>query len=133
MSFETAAQTAIFAALDGALSCPVYDTPPALPEGMPDSGFPYVVIGDDTLVADEADDVIGAQVTVTIHFWSRAPGNRQVKALMGEAFGLLHRAALTAPGFKLLDCLREFATVSVGPDGKTRHGVQRYRIIMHKE
>ncbi|RAP39374.1 hypothetical protein BYZ73_20870, partial [Rhodovulum viride] len=62
------------------LSRPVYDTPPALPEGMPESGFPYVVIGDDTLVADEADDVIGAQVTVTLHFWSRAPGNRQVKA-----------------------------------------------------
>ncbi|RAP35848.1 hypothetical protein BYZ73_22130, partial [Rhodovulum viride] len=70
----------MFAALDGALSCPVYDTPPALPEGMPDSGFPYVVIGDDTLVAEEADDVIGAQATVTLHFWSRAPGNRQVKA-----------------------------------------------------
>ena len=130
--FETAAQQAVFAALSG-MSCPVHDTPPALPEGMPESGFPYVVIGDDTLTADEADDVIGAQVTVTIHFWSRAAGNAQVKALMGEAFGLLHRASLAAPGFKVLDCLREFSTVSVGPDGKTRHGVQRYRLTMHQE
>lgn len=130
--FETAAQKAAFAALTG-MSCPVYDTPPALPEGMPDSGFPYIVIGDDTLTADEADDVIGAQVTTTIHFWSRAAGMKQVKDLMGEAFVRLHRASLTAPGFKVIDCLREFSTVSVGPDGKTRHGVQRYRLTMHKE
>lgn len=130
--FETAAQKALFAAISG-MSCPVHDTPPALPEGMPESGFPFVVIGDDTLTSDEADDVIGAQVTVTLHFWSRAAGMKQVKDLMGEAFGRLHRAQLTAQGFKVIDCLREFSTVSVGPDGKTRHGVQRYRLTMHKE
>ena len=132
MSFETAAQRAVFAALSG-MSCPVFDTAPALPEGMPASSFPYVVIGDDTATADEADDILGASVTLTIHFWSRAAGLAQVKALMGEAYDILHRSSPAAAGYKTVDCLWEFSTSSTGPDGQTRHGVQRYLLTLHKE
>ena len=132
MSFETAAQQAVFTALAG-MSCTVTDAPAQLPEGMPDSAFPYVVIGDDASASDEADDILGAQVTVTLHFWSRKPGNMQVKALMGEAYGLLHRQKPPATGYKTVDCLWEFSTSSTGPDGQTRHGVQRYRLTLHKE
>lgn len=132
MSFETAAQQAVFSALSS-MSCDVFDTAPALPEGMPKSGFPYVVIGDDTSSADEADDILGAQVTVTLHFWSSASGLMEAKALMGEAYDLLHRQKPPAPGFKSVDCLWEFSNVTTGPDGQTRHGVQRYRLTLHKE
>lgn len=133
MSFETAAQRAVFEALDGAISCPVMDTQEQMPEGQPSSAFPYLVLGDDTIASDEADDILGAQVTLTLHIWSRAAGLAEVKALMGEAYDILHRSKPPATGYKTVDCLWEFSTSSTGPDGQTRHGVQRYRLTLHKE
>lgn len=132
MGFETAAQQAIFTAL-ATLGCAVFDSAPGLPEGRPDSGFPYCVIGSDSMAPNDADDVLGASISVTLHFWSRSSGFKEVKALMGAAYDILHRGAITATGYKTVDCLWEFSDVSTGPDGKTRHGVQRYRITLHKE
>lgn len=132
MGFETAAQQAVFSALS-ALSCGVVDTQTVLPEGRPDSAFPYCVIGADSMTPDDADDIRGASIAVTLHFWSRAAGYKEVKALMGAAYDILHRGAISATGYKTVDCLWEFSDVSTGPDGKTRHGVQRYRITLHKE
>jgi len=132
MSFETAAQSAIYAALNGAMSCSVFDDVPELPVGVPDGGFPYCNIGNDTAARWDNDSKTGSVVTLTIHHWSRARGFKEVKGLMGEAYDLLHRATLTASGYTVLDCLWEFSEAFVDPDGKTRHGVQRYRLTMQK-
>ena len=133
MSYETAAQLAIFAALDGNISgLTIYDDVPMLPDGTPDANFPYAVIGDDTLNAWDTDDKTGAKISVYIHFWSRYAGMSEVKAKMGLAYDLLHRARLTAAGYNVIDILREFSDVSVDPDGKTRHGVQRYILTIQE-
>lgn len=133
MSFETVSQQAIYTALNGVLTCPVYDEAPALPSGQPDNVFPYCVIGDDTAARFDTDSNTGSETTVTLHFWSRYPGQKEVKALMGEAYTALHRATLTATGYKFLDCLWEFSETPVDVDGKTRHGVQRYRLTIQKD
>ena len=130
--FELAAQRAVFDTLDGALGCQVHDSVDFLPEGVPATGFPYCVIGHDTARAWDADDLLGAQVTVTLHFWSRADRFRLVKELMGEAYGLLHRAAPVVAGFRVIDCLWEFGETLTDPDGKTKHGVQRYRLTIQE-
>lgn len=130
MSFTNAAQQIVFDRLTGQLGAGVslFDTPPFLPEAAPDTSFPYVVIGNDTLVAWDTDDATGVEVTVTLHFWSRAAGFSQVKTIMDAAYSRLHRANLTKSGYNIVDCLFEFGQTMSDPDGVTKHGVQRYRL-----
>lgn len=131
MSIEIAAQAAIYSALNGAISCGVYDDAPGLPVGQPDSQFPYVIIGEDTSREWGADDILGGQATVTLHFWSRYEGWKEVKDLMAEAYALLNRQRITPPGYEWVDCLWEFST-TVNDGSKHRHGVQRYRLTFSK-
>lgn len=130
--FETAAQTAIYGALNGNISAGVYDDVPFLPEGKPTQDFPYVVIGDDSGRAFDTDDTVGAQVEIYIHVWSRYPGMKEVKSILGEIYAILNRSNLTASGYYITDCLWQFSDVSVDPDGKTRHGVQRYLLTIQE-
>jgi len=132
MGFENAAQQIVFTALNGAVGCTVFDTAPFLPEAAPATSFPYCVIGDDTLDPWDTDDQVGASVSVTLHFWSRAEGMAQVKGLMGNAYDLLNRAALTKAGYNVVDCLFEFSTAMNDPDGKTKHGIARYRLTIQR-
>jgi hypothetical protein len=130
-AFNTAAQTMVFGALNGNLTgCTVFDSPPFLPEGAPSTTFPYCVIGNDTARAWDTDDTRGAEITLTLHFWSRAQGFKEVKALMDQAYGLVNRATLTASGYDVIDCLFEFSDAMDDPDGVTKHGVQRYRLTI---
>ena len=132
-AFTTTAQELAFSALDGKLtSCTVFDTAPFLPEGAPSTSFPYCVIGNDTTEPWDTDDTLGTQISLTLHFWSRAKGMKQVKALMDQAYGLLHRAALTKTGYSVIDCLFEFGEAMNDPDGQTKHGVQRYRLTIRE-
>lgn len=133
MSFERAAQEIVFDALSGVISCPVYDDTPFLPEGQPRSGFPYVVIGNDTAIAWDTDDTLGKELTLTIHIWSRSPGQRETKIIMGEVYDELHRATISKSGYNVVDCLCEFTESMVDPDGETRHGVMRFRLTMQKD
>lgn len=130
-AFTTAAQEIVFGILNGNLTgCTVFDTAPFLPEGAPATTFPYCVIGDDTLAAWETDDTVGAEITITLHFWSRARGYKQVKALMDQAYSLLNRASVVKSGYNVVDCLVEFGEAMADPDGVTKHGVQRYRLTI---
>jgi hypothetical protein len=132
-AFTTTAQELVFSALDGKLTgCTVFDTAPFLPEGAPSTSFPYCVIGNDTTEPWDTDDTLGTQISLTLHFWSRAKGMKQVKALMDQAYGLLHRAALTKTGYSVIDCLFEFGEAMNDPDGQTKHGVQRYRLTIRE-
>ena len=132
-AFTTAAQEMIFAALNGNLTgCAVFDSPPFLPEGAPASTFPYCVIGNDTARAWDTDDVRGANITLTLHFWSRGQGFKQVKVLMDQAYGLLNRVVLAKAGYSIIDCLFEFSDTISDPDSMTKHGVQRYRLTIQE-
>lgn len=132
-AFTTTAQELVFAALDGKLTgCTIFDTVPFLPEGAPSTSFPYCVIGNDTTGAWDTDDTRGAEISLTLHFWSRSKGMKQVKTLMDQAYGLLHRASLAKTGYSIIDCLFEFGEAMNDPDGQTKHGVQRYRMTIRE-
>jgi len=129
--FLTAAQKIVFGALTG-ISATVTDTPAFTPEGEPAHQFPSIVIGRDTMRDWSQDGRRGADITVTLHFWSRSAGMAQVKGLMGGAYSRLNRAALSLTGYAVTDCLCEFATTTTEPDNVTRHGVQRYRLTIQE-
>lgn len=132
-AFNSTAQELIFATLNGNLTnCQVFDTAPFLPEGAPETTFPYCVIGNDTGAPWDVDDTRGAEITLTLHFWSRANGFKEVKGLMDQAYGLLHRVTLIKAGYSIIDCLLEFSEAMDDPDGQTKHGVQRYRLVIRE-
>jgi len=124
MSAELEIQKAIYSALDSALSINVYDNVPD------NAAAPYVVIGDDTVAEFDTDGERGFEATVTIHTWSTYRGRSQVKEIMSAVYNALHRADLTVQGYNLLGCDFEFSETFLESDGVTRHGVQRFRILI---
>lgn len=126
MSAELEIQKAVFARLNNVLSIPVYDN-------VPDNAqAPYVVIGDDTLVEFDSDGTSGFEATVTVHSWSVYRGRAEVKNIMGLIYDALHRAELNVQGYNLLGCDCEFSETFLESDGVTRHGVQRFRILIRE-
>ena len=135
-TFLLPAQRAIYNRLNGAIpDVNVYGDPPAQPDGMPLTNFPYIVVADAYDVAWDTDDTLGANIMKTLHVWSRYHGTKEVKEIMGQIHDLLHRqeANLTAAGYRFVDCLFNYSTVYEEGDGVTRHGVCRYQLTVEKE
>ena len=134
--FLTPVQTAVYKRLVASISsAQVFDDVPGLPEGKPDSDFPYIVIGEDSARPWDTDDVLGSQVFVMLHIWSRYEGKKEAKAIMADCYNALNRESenLSATGFRFVDCLFDFAEVFDENDGVTRHGVCRFKLTMEKE
>lgn len=125
MSAEFEIQKAVFAKLS-ALSYPVYDDVPD------NAAAPYVVIGDDTLIEFDSDGISGFEATVTIHTWSTYRGKKQIKEMQGAIYDLLHRAELIVSGYNFIGCDSEYSESLLDADGVTRHGVQRFRILIRE-
>lgn len=133
--FSNPLQLAVYSRLGSVIqNVPVYDSVPFQPDGQPQTNFPYIVIGDDTLAPWDTDEAVGTSATLTIHVWSRYLGKKEVKTILGQIYSALNRQAanLAATGYNFVDCLFEFSEIMEDIDGKTRHGVCRYRITMEK-
>lgn len=136
MSFEAALQSAVFGRLSGYSGMPtVYDDVPDAPSNqeLPDSYFPYVVVGEDTHAEWDTDDSTGAESTITLHVWSRYKGKKQAKDVQALIYEALHRYDLDVEGFHLVTIEFEYSDVFLDADGKTRHGVCRYRALVEAE
>lgn len=117
-------QQAIYSVLSGALSQSVYDHVPH------DSSFPYVVIGETTAVDDSNKTKDGQEHTVTIHVWSQYRGRKEVKEIMGLIYSALHKQDFAITGHHLVLSKFDFqSSIDIDADGKTYHGVVRYRIV----
>lgn len=116
-------QTAIYTRLASQLTTPVYDD---VPQG---AEYPYTVIGDDTSVEWDGDTFLGAESTLTVHTWSRYSGRGEVKQIMGSIYSALHRHDLVIQDAHTVICDWEFEETFLEADGKTRHGVQRFRVV----
>lgn len=125
-------QVAVFGRLSGdaelvtTLGAAVYDHVPA------SAAFPYVVIGDVTEAPRDTMGVTGRDSTLTVHTWSQAAGSRQVKQIQSRIDALLDRWQPAVAGWKTTHMLHEFLETLRDPDGVTRHGVQRYRVHVHR-
>lgn len=96
-----------------------------------DAEFPYLVIGDFESSEFDADDRLGYDTTVTLHTFSRYEGKRECADIMAQVYDALHRYALPVAGLNLVDCQWDgLSTIILDPDGQTRHGVQRFRILV---
>jgi hypothetical protein len=92
-----------------------------------------VTVGDDTTLDWDTDTSLGKEATITIHTWSRYRGRTELKQIQGLVYNALHLVNLNVVGYDTVQCLSEFSETFLDPDGLTRHGVQRFRLIIDKE
>lgn len=121
-------QKAVYEALVTALDpVKVYDAVP-----QDDDTYPRVNIGDDTHADWSTKTENGEMHTLTIHAWSREQGNKEALNLMKQIYDTLHKQTLALTGHHLVLMQYEFSEVMLDPDGVTRHGVTRFRILTHE-
>ena len=132
MSHEIAVQKAIYQRLTESSDIPdVYDNVPQK-DGRITASWPFVVVGEDTSIAWDTDDSVGAEATVTVHTWTRYGGRAAAKLLMGRIYDLLHRAEMTLDGYSSVTIDFEYSEVLEDGDQVTFHGVQRFRILLER-
>jgi hypothetical protein len=123
--FERLAGDAALAALLGGAH--VYDGAPR------NAAAPYVHLGEvterDWSTATEA----GAEVAFAVVAWSREPGRAQALAIAQRVRELLHEAALTLDGWRLVN-LRHVATETARVEKlEGRRAVARFRAVVEVE
>ena len=124
MSFDLITQKKIYEALNGVISCPVYDN---APQG---SSFPYVTIGEANLTDNDTDSTQNVYISYVIHVWSRADGRKEIKTIMGEIYNALHLTKFSESGYSFTENYFLSSDSFVETDGKTRHGVQTFKLTM---
>ena len=124
MSFDLITQKKIYEALNGVISCPVYDN---APQG---SAFPYVTIGEANLTDNDTDSTQNVYISYVIHVWSRADGRKEIKTIMGEIYSALHLTKFSESGYSFTENYFLSSDSFVDSDGKTRHGVQTFKLTM---
>jgi len=97
-----------------------------VPEG---TSFPYVKVGDQTMVDDGTKDKKGSDFTLIVHTFSRYRGSKEIKEIMSLVYDVLHESSLSVSG--AMNNMRfEFSDIIKEPDGLTTHGVQRFRTFV---
>lgn len=95
-----------------------------VPQG---TGYPYVTIGENLVRDWSTSSDAGAEHSFAVHIWSRAPGRGEAHNMIGLISALLHDQQLTLSGHRLVNLRQQFSEVRRDPDGRTFHGVMRFR------
>jgi hypothetical protein len=132
-------QKGLYAVLTGdaplmAIVKKVWDgVPPGQYKGaLETANFPYMTIGDSIETPDDTHSREGSESTLTMHIWSRYQGDREVKQIFERLWVILHNSRWVVPGFSVVMSHVELAEALRDPDGITRHGVMRVRVVVQE-
>jgi hypothetical protein len=133
--FESRIAQAVHDALSGSVDIGAGPVPVkeyvSQPGDAADPGpFPYIVLGDTTMTPWDTDTETGAEATVSIHVWSRYAGNKELTDIHDAIYAALHRVDIDVEDCVTLGCDFEQSDMYQESDGRTRHGVLRYRIVV---
>lgn len=93
--------------------------------------FPYIEIGEFQTVDDGAQCHDGVEVYATLHVWSRASGQVEVKTIAGAVRGALHEVDLDlGAAWQFLEIAHQDSRYLKDPDTKTRHAVLTFRALV---
>ena len=120
-------QAALYTAVDAATTAGVYDH---VPDGLADDAFPYVTINDLQAIDDSTKTYAGQEIMANLHVWSRYSGNKEIQDIFDALHTALHNATLTVSGAVAAVCRYEASNIMGDPDGRTRHGVFRAKIVL---
>ncbi len=115
--------TAAVAALVGQK---IYDPVP------PSATFPYVSLGPDDLVSDDADCITGFEITVQIDAWSRQPGFKEVKQISDAVRESLHDYDFTLSVNAAVLFVHRITRNMRDPDGLTNHAAMTFTGFVEK-
>lgn len=132
MRMEEAVQRAVYSQLTAQLPSVLVVDHVIQPEDTGKQRFPYVAIGDATVSEWDTDDASGGDVDVSLHIWSRERGGREVKQLQGLVYEALHRQEFPIDGYHLVTVDYQTSEIYLESDGATRHGISRFRILIHE-
>ena len=124
MGFSLDLQKGIYDQLTAEISAPVFDDP------SKKQSYPYVVVGDDSAIAFDTDTSIGRDIISTIHVWDDYNGYARIKGIIDDIDIAMNRVLFSVPNNHLIDCEFDSSDVFFEPDGKTRHGVITFRILL---
>ena len=127
--YASALQQTFFNALDqsSTLQNLVTDVYDFVPEG---TAFPYVKIGEQTMVDNGTKNKQGTDFTIEVHTFSRYRGSVEIKNIMSVVYDILHESSLSVSGADLINMRFEFSDIIKENDGITTHGVQRFRVFV---
>jgi len=128
-NYASELQQTVFNALDqsSTLQNLVTDVYDFVPES---TAFPYVKIGEDTMVDNGTKDKKGSDFTIEVHTFSRYRGSVEIKNIMSVVYDILHESSLSVSGASLVNMRFEFSDTIKENDGLTTHGVQRFRAFV---
>ena len=127
--YASALQQTVFNALDqsSTLQNLVTDVYDFVPER---TAFPYVKIGEQTMVDNGTKNKQGTDFTIEVHTFSRYRGSVEIKNIMSVVYDILHESSLSVSGADLINMRFEFSDIIKENDGLTTHGVQRFRVFV---
>ena len=130
MSFEWVSQQKIFEALNGNISCDVYDV---APQG---AQYPHADFGETISSEGGTSTETSKSMSYSINIWARQNGSEsdvmQVKKLQDEVFDALHLLKFSEVGFSFTENYSVSTQNFKDIDGVTRHGVQEFQFNIEK-
>ncbi|WP_029003706.1 DUF3168 domain-containing protein [Azorhizobium doebereinerae] len=109
--------------LDALLAGRIHDVPPK------DAAFPFVTLGEAVVSDWSTATEGGSDQALTLHVFSRAGGRAEAMALAAAVQEALHEAPLALPGHALALLRATTAEVRRDGDGRTFHGLVRFRAL----
>lgn len=97
----------------------------------PQTPFPYVSYGSDSLIQDDVSCITAYEVSVQIDVWSRAEGQPEMKRIAGAIRAALHDAEFDVGTDHALVLMEHETTRYIGdPDGITLHGAITFKALI---
>jgi hypothetical protein len=131
MSAHWALQEAAVAALaaDASLKALIGD-PARIYDGAPRGvEFPYISVGEGVESDWSVQTGEGVECRLILHAWSRYAGRKEIKDILNRVRTVLHDAALTPAGWRMINLRCEAVEYPRGTDGAV-HGLARFRACL---
>lgn len=102
----------------------IYDT---VPDDMP---YPYVVLYIMPLEDRGCHTLEGFESEFQISVWSQERGNLPIQNIQKRIDELLHKSEPCIDGWNILSLRRTVVDIQIEDDNITRHGIQRFKILI---
>jgi hypothetical protein len=93
------------------------------------AAFPFVTFAAGSERDWSTDAEAGTEHALALHAWSRAGGRKEALAILAAVRAVLHDAALTLDGHRLVNLRHETSDVRRSSDGETWQGIARFRAV----
>lgn len=115
-------------ALAALVNARVYDQAPAPVPPATTVTFPYVTVGDGSMIPELGEQTDASDTTTQVDAWSRAPGYPEVKRIAKAIIAALHDADLNVANHQNVSILVQTVNYFRDPDGLTRHAAITFQI-----